>query len=151
MDGSANVRVASDRRDPVRVHGGIDGERLLNLFKWITRGLLWFHWQVRLTDAHDVTVLTLTQAGEEIFDRQFALNAANRVRRDLKNGTFWYEGAQAGDDPTVTIWRFSVFGGVQFGDPDVPGEIASRIGVMTGPATIRQNAARAVTFGVRRL
>jgi hypothetical protein len=124
---------------------------LLNLFKWITKGLLWFHWQVRLTDAHDVTVLTLTRAGEEIFDRQFALNAANRVLRDLKNGTFWYEAAQAGDDPTVTIWRFSVFGGVQFGDPDVPGEVASRIGVMTGPRTIRDNAARAVAFGVRNL
>jgi hypothetical protein len=76
------------------------------------------------------------------------LNAANRVQRDLKNGTYWYEGAQAVDDPTVTIWRLSVFGGVQFGDPDVPGEIASRIGVMTGPQTIRQNTERAVTFSV---
>lgn len=129
----------------------IDGERLIELFKWITRGLLWFHWQVRLTDAHDVIVLPLTLAGEEIFDRQFALNAAQRVLRDLKNGTFWYESAQAGDDPTVTIWRFSVLGGVRLGDPDAPGEFASRIGVMTGPGTIRQGAARAVMFGVRKV
>ena len=129
----------------------VAGEQLINLFKWITRGLVWFHWRVRLTHDHELTVLTLTKAGEEIFDRQFALNAANRAQQDLKNGTFWYEGAQAGDDPAVTIWRFSIFGGVQFGDPDVPGEVASRIGVMTGPRTIGENAARAVRFGVRQL
>ncbi len=129
----------------------VAGEQLINLFKWITRGLVWFHWRVRLTHDHELTVLTLTKAGEEIFDRQFALKAANLAQQDLKNGTFYYEGAQAGDDPAVTIWRFSIFGGVQFGDPDVPGEVASRIGVMTGPRTIRENAARAVRFGVRHL
>lgn len=129
----------------------VNGPKLLDLFKWITRGLVWFHWQVRLTDGHEVTPLTLTAVGEEVFDRQFALNARARVQRDLGNGTFTYEGAQGVDVLEVTIWQFAMFGGVWFGDPNVPGEVATRIGVMTGPRTIRENAARAVRFGVRQL
>jgi hypothetical protein len=129
----------------------VDAGRVLKLYEWIARGLLWFHWQVRLTDEHDITVLALGVAGEERFDRLFALRAAARVSENLKNGAFQYEGAQAGDDPSVTIWRFSMYGGIRFGDPDFPGEVATRIGVMTGPRRIKEKADRAVRFGVTRV
>ena len=46
----------------------VDPSRLLELHKWIARGLTFYHWEVRLTNEHDVTAVTLTQAGEEIFD-----------------------------------------------------------------------------------
>lgn len=128
----------------------VDPVRLLELFKWVARGLAAYHWQVRLSDEHDVTAVTLTEAGEEIFDRQFALNAAARVQRDLGSGTFWYEGAQGVDVPEVTIWRFSMYGGVRFGDPSVPGEVATRIGVMTGPRTIGPQVNGADPSGGRR-
>lgn len=98
-----------------------------------------------------MTPLTLTAAGEEIFDQQFALNAAARVQRNLGDSTFTYEGAQGVDVPEVTIWQFAMYGGVRFGDPNVPGEVATRVGVMTGPHTIRAQATRAVRFGVRQL
>ena len=129
----------------------VDAERLLKLYEWIARGLLWFHWQVRLTDEHDVTVMALGEAGDEYFDGLFAQRAAARVSENLKSGTFQYEGAQAGDDPSVTIWRFSMYGGIRFGDPDVPGHVATRIGVMTGPRSIKEKADRAVRFGVTRV
>jgi len=127
----------------------VNAERLLKLFEWIARGLLWFHWQVRLTDEHDVTVMALGEAGDEYFDGLFAQRAAARISEDLKGGTFQYQGAQAGDDPSVTIWRFSMYGGIRLGDPDVPGQIATRIGVMTGPRSIKEKADRAIRFGVR--
>jgi len=129
----------------------VDAERLLKLFEWIARGLLWYHWQVRLTDEHNITVMALAEAGDEYFDGLFAQRAAARVSEDLKNGTFQYEGAQAGDDPSVTIWRFSMYGGIRLGDPDVPGQVATRVGVMTGPRSIRKRANRAVRFGVTRV
>jgi hypothetical protein len=91
-----------------------------------------------------VTPVTLTAAGEEIFDRQFGLNAAARVERNLGHGTFCYEGAQGIDLPQVTIWRFSMYGGIHFGAPSVLGEVATRIGVMTGPRSIKENANLAV-------
>jgi hypothetical protein len=127
----------------------VDHERLLELYRWIARGLVWFHWHVRLTAEHDVTPVALTQAGDDYFDGLFAQRPAARVCENLKNGTFCYEGAQGVDDPSVTIWRCSIYGGVRFGDPSTPGEVATRIGVMTGPRSIREAADRSVRFGVR--
>ena len=105
------------------------------------------HWQLRLTDLHDITVIALGKAGDEYFDGLFSQRAAARVSENLKNGTFEYEGAQAVDDPFVTIWRLSVYGGVRFGDPDAPGQVATRIGVMTGPRSIKEKADRVVLSG----
>jgi hypothetical protein len=35
-------------------------------------------------------------------------------------GAFRYEGAQSKDDPQLTMWRFEIYGGVDFGgDPKV--------------------------------
>lgn len=129
----------------------VDAERLLKLYEWIARGLLWFYWQVRLTDEHDVTVMALGEAGDEYFDGLFGQRAAARVSEDLKNGTFQYEGAQASDDPSVTIWRFAMYGGIRFGDPDAPGQVATRIAVMTGPRSIKEKADRAARFGVTKV
>jgi hypothetical protein len=116
----------------------VDAERLLKLYEWIARGLLWFHWHVLLTNGHDATVMALGQAGDEYFDNLFSRRAAARVSENLKNGTFQYEGAQAVDDPFVTIWRLSLYAGIRLGDPDAPGEVATRIGVLTGPRSIKE-------------
>ena len=74
----------------------VDAERLLKLYGWIARGLLWFHWHVRLTDVHDVTVMALAEAGDAYFDGLFAQLAAARVSENLKNGTFQYRGRTGG-------------------------------------------------------
>jgi hypothetical protein len=130
----------------------VDGEKLLELFKWIARGLIWYHWRVRVTDEeHDVTAMTLTEAGEPIFDRHLRHPSPRRVERDIASGTFWYEGVQAYDAPEATMWRFSLYGGIWFGNPEFPAEVASRIGVMTGPRSIKVMADRAVRFGFRRV
>jgi hypothetical protein len=93
--------------------------------------------------------MTLTQAGEDIFERHLGHPSSHRVERDIGNGTFWYEGVQAYDAPGATMWRFSIYGGIWFGDPNVPGVIARRIGVMSGPRSIKEAADRVVLFGLR--
>jgi hypothetical protein len=44
-----------------------------------------------------------------------------------------------------------MYGGIRFGDPDAPGHLATRIGVMTGPRSIKEKADRALRFGVRKV
>ena len=47
-------------------------------------------------------------------------------------GTLNYEGA-ASDNPSTTIWMFSVYGGGRLsGDPDAPHEEVSKVGALTG-------------------
>src|ERR1700737_420953 len=53
-----------------------------------------------------------------------------RVSGDLGEGTFRYEGAQSTDDPQLTMWRFEIYGGVDFGgDPAVNGSSSLAIAV----------------------
>lgn len=105
------------------------------LFEYIVRGLIVFHWNTYLGAQDTVRVMALTRAGEEYFDGLLALNAARRIRANVGNGTFLYEGAQAVDLPEITVWRIECYGGVKVADPAAPGEAASRIGALTGPAT----------------
>jgi hypothetical protein len=53
--------------------------------------------------------------------------------KPLATSTFSYEGVQSAENPELSVWRFSVFGGLTLGgDPEAPGEISSQIGAMTG-------------------
>ena len=51
---------------------------------------------------------------QQYFDRLFAMNAKDRVRRDLGNGAVSYQGVQAVDTPQLTLWRFTFYGGLLF-------------------------------------
>lgn len=62
------------------------------------------------------------------------MKAANQVHSDLGNQTVIYSGVQAVDTPQLTLWRIQLYGGIAFsGDPDVPDEVTTEIGAITGP------------------
>lgn len=126
----------------------IDFHQIEQLFKFITMGLVWHHLQVRLTSEHFVTALALSRYGEQVFDRKFfRTNNAAHVANDLGQGTFLYEGAQGVDNPAVTAWRFSIYGGLTLGgDPKAPEESTSVLGVMTGPKRVLGYAALRAKF-----
>ncbi len=111
----------------------VDPERLLGLFKWIARGLTFYHWHISITAAHDVEAIATTRSGDTVIDQQFALRTSARAFANLGKGTFMYEGAQTVDSPETTLWRFSIYGGVRVGDPNAPRELGSRIVVVTRP------------------
>lgn len=110
----------------------VDSERLNQLFAFIAKGLLWHHWQTRLSDADSVSVTML--AGERLFDEHFLrVPVAGSVAEDLGNGTVQYEGVQGVDCPRVSVWRLRVFGGVRLGDSDISDGESSVVGLVTGP------------------
>ncbi len=113
----------------------LDGPRLDELFAMIARGLIWYHWQIYLEKNYAVQTHSVTRFGERFFDEHlFKLNARNRVRGNLGDGAFTYEGAQAVDDSGITIWRFDIYGGlVSCEDPTAPETMGSQIVVITAP------------------
>jgi hypothetical protein len=126
----------------------VDFNQIELLFKYITIGLTWHHWGARLTSEHFVTVLALSRQGEQVFDRTlFRVNNAAHVANNLGQDTFLYEGVQGVDNPSVTAWKFSIYGGLTFGgDPKAPEEGTSVLGVMTGPSRVLRNAALRARF-----
>jgi hypothetical protein len=91
------------------------------------------------------------EAFARIFEAYLGHPSPRRVERDIGDGVLWYEGVQARDAPDATMWRFSMYGGIWIGEPNVPGVVARRIGVITGPRLIRELADRAIRFEVRQL
>ncbi|HNG04675.1 MAG TPA: hypothetical protein PLQ71_22525 [Nitrospira sp.] len=115
----------------------IEPERILELFQYVARALVWFHWKVYFGSEHDSEVLMLTRYGKAYFDRLFAMRAAQRITHSVGNKTFEYAGVQGVDIPQISVWRFRMYGGMVFaGDPAVPNEVSNEIGVLTGPKRI---------------
>lgn len=110
-----------------------DHVRFNKLFAMIAQGLLWYHWQTLLGHGYSAIAATFSDSGTAFFEQMVAkLTTPNRVFGNLGESTFSYEGVQATDCPQVTVWRFSMYGGVIFmGDPKLPGP-ASLVVAVTG-------------------
>jgi hypothetical protein len=79
----------------------------------------------------------------EIYKQLMATPARDHVSGNLGEGTFSYVGAQGVDNPQVTIWQLSFYGGLKLGD-DRDG--ISGIGAMTGPKRVFETAAIKAEF-----
>jgi hypothetical protein len=111
----------------------IDGDKIDRLFVFIIKGLLWHHWNVILEPGrHGLWAGFLTPAGVQVHRQFFAMNGNARVSANLGEGTFSYEGLQGTDIPEMSVWLFSVYGGMKLsGDPQAPHEECSIIGGVT--------------------
>lgn len=77
--------------------------------------------------------MSSAMAAAGFYSEPLAVNSGARVGETFGNGTFSYQDAQSAENPELSVWRFSVFGGLSVsGDPEGPGEISSRIGAMRG-------------------
>ncbi len=112
----------------------LDGAQLIQLFKFIGRGLANWHWEIYLEAETCVVIAAfIHSAGREIFERLLAMDAKNRVRVSLGGGVFVYEGAQSTECPELTMWRMSLYGAEVGGDPKAPKEGVSEAYVITAP------------------
>lgn len=103
------------------------------LFGFITRGLAWKEWDVLFGSDCSVRAFFLTPTlGELLFDRIRGMGAAQRAKADLAEGALIYEGLQSKENPIVSAWTFSIYGGAQFSGADFAEESGSKIGVLTG-------------------
>lgn len=83
------------------------------LFAMVAKALAWQHFGVRLGDGHSAVASVFMNEGWPGFAR---LMMAGKLTPpgDLGNGTFRYQGSQ-GQYPEQTLWRFQMYGGVDFG------------------------------------
>ncbi len=110
----------------------IDGSRVVDLFALIAKGLAWFHWGTLLGPDCAVRAGAISKRGEQLIDQFFMMKPSKRVNEKLGEGTFQYEGFQA-SQPQLTIWRFSIYGGVCLaGDSRAPGVISTQFFAITG-------------------
>jgi hypothetical protein len=141
-----NALSAGHRQEPINQNGAMvpamtipfDSDRAAELFKFITQGLLYYHFGIMLDrQKHGVWAGFLNARGEKLHQKLLALNSRARAQGDIGNGAFIYEGAQGTDIPEMSIWIFTLYGGLQTsGDPDEPNVVARFVGGVTASARV---------------
>jgi hypothetical protein len=124
----------------------IDGDKIEQLFRFIVKGLMWHHWRALLSPDIGVWTGFLNQRGVELHRLLLGRGARARAVGNLGDGTFTYEGAQGTDIPQMSIWLFSIYGGIRLsGDPDNPHEVTSFVG---GVTATKQTLAKLDQLGI---
>jgi len=102
---------------------------LEELFAMIAKALAFQYFGVRLGNGYSSIASLFANEGAGFFAQMLSTGKA-RVSGDFGEGTFKYDGAQSKDDPQLTMWRFEIYGGVDFGgDPNVNGPSSLAIAV----------------------
>lgn len=115
----------------------IDHDKIIDLFRYITKGLVWYHWKVLFRESDCVDGYFLSDDGSILFNNLFQMRSSEHVEGDLGGGTVFYEGAKGLNADQITVWRYKMYGGIVYsGDPDAPDVFCSEIGVLTGPKNI---------------
>src|SRR6202035_1431730 len=113
-----NALSAGHRQEPINQNGAMvpamtipfDSDRAAELFKFITQGLLYYHFGVMLDRRkHGVWAGFLHSRGETLHQKLLALNSQAQAQGDIGNGAFIYEGAQ-GTDRNVDLDIYAVWG-----------------------------------------
>jgi hypothetical protein len=108
-----------------------DHKPLIELFSMIAKALAFQHFNVWLGEGFSSTAAIFMNQATPEFERMLMMG--DRVNGDLGQGTFKYQGSQPGKYPELTLWRFEIYGGVDFGgDPNTPGGRASLTMAATG-------------------
>lgn len=116
----------------------IDGQKLLDLFSFITKGLIWDHWGILLPKEFSVVTTALTKFGESFFRKHFlSLNSKQRVENIIGKKTFAYIGLQAVDVPQITVWLYTIYNGLKLTETTGNfSEASTIIGALTGPTEL---------------
>jgi hypothetical protein len=118
----------------------LDWSKVERLFALIAKSLAWHHWKVLIGTDCFANAHALHGAAKIEFAKMMVQRAAARVNLDLGRGTFLYQGAQGVDNPCVTVWVFSIYGGLRASGPQslIAGDM--NIGAITGPKRVLQRA-----------
>jgi hypothetical protein len=124
------------------------GEAFTDFMGFVVRGLLCYHWNVRLGNEHGVRVINPTVAAEEAFELFIRGSPRRRVDENLGNGTVRYAGLQIADYEQLSLWKIWMYGGVQLssGEPDAT-ESSTSVIAMTARNDFLARPAVAAIFG----
>lgn len=99
-----------------------ENKPLEELCAMIAKALASQHFDVRLGSGYSAIASVFMNESKSGFAQLLAALERCTSPEILGEGTFKYEGAQAVDYPELTLWRFEIYGGVDFGgDPNIHG------------------------------
>ena len=116
-----------------------DSSKVIELFKFIAKGLAFQHWGVFLPDAEVVVYGDFLHSfGASAMESMLRSSATNRTGEvTLGDGVFKYEGVQDPKHAALTIWRMTLYGVVMDGGEKSPASRVTAGYVMTAPRDLK--------------
>ena len=114
----------------------IEQEKICTLFGLITKGLFMFHWGIPLHQKWFPDVTIIAPEHENTVFSSLTSHMGQHleaVRGDLGQGTLVYEGIRGPTRKWYSLWQFTVFGKLQFGNARRPDRAFTRLSVVTRP------------------
>jgi hypothetical protein len=114
---------------------GIDAEKIQKLFALVVRGLFMFHWRTPLHSKWYTDVAIIRPEAEHysfgtIFNK---MGQRVGVKDNLGRGTFVYWGTRSASLRWFSLWQFTLFGGLHFGNSDTPNRSFTKLSAVTRP------------------
>lgn len=128
-----------------------DGEKLLQLFEYIGKGLYWHHIKSPLSGDTDVKAKALTKYDIDYFKKHFfTSDRFNYYAGNCGDGTFKYKGMNDPLNPDLSCWVISIYGGIQmYENTKESNEISDAIGVITLPEFINEKLIEKLNISVQ--
>jgi hypothetical protein len=117
----------------------LDSEKVLELFKFIARGLAYTHWGV-LLPATDTASLAEFLIPEGAGYMEAMLNTSKVVSTGpvtLGDGVFTYQGVRDPVHQTLTVWRMSMYGVITEAETNGQSIMVSSAYLMTAPRDLK--------------
>jgi hypothetical protein len=115
----------------------IDCEKLGALFAYVAKGLALHHWEYIIPPDANVRSGMITRFGAQFFEGVLAMKG-RRIEAALGNSVLTYQAVQSVEQPQLSIWKFTPYGGLQLGgDPEAPDELVSDVWVLTTSAGMK--------------
>lgn len=102
-----------------------DGQSFAELFGYITRGLIYWHWQRRLGTEYVARAMVMRDAGQAYWERMRSHpNTSGWFGWSLGKDALRYEAFYDSTNPSITAWQFHMYGGAMMAEH---GEGANKI------------------------
>jgi hypothetical protein len=107
----------SDGAPQVGMAMPLDGQKLIDLFAMIARGLIYWHWRHHLDPGYTTTATVMRAPGQQVWERMLAhRNVTDHFGWAVGHDALRYEGWRDVTNLNVTGWQFQLYGGMVMSD-----------------------------------
>ena len=114
----------------------VDQDQIRALFAFIVKGLFAFHWGEPLNEKWTPEVAIIIPHAEGLVFSEIIGKMGKNLevaRGNLGRETFVYTGTRSLTLKWFSLWQFTVFGGLQFGNAAAPNQAFTKLSAVTRP------------------
>ncbi|NOR63669.1 MAG: hypothetical protein GQ535_14390 [Rhodobacteraceae bacterium] len=137
-DSSKVYRAFTEKGDEPSLVVPFEAGKLVALAEMIARGLLYYHWELRVLPDLEVSGICANHEGDVILSENFFDGmTGDKLTASIGGGSLNYSVVKSTSQPWISIWRFSFYNGARMGDSK--GQFSDCVWIIIGPKNLVKN------------